>query len=1329
MARVARLGVVIDSSGAKRGADETNTALKSIEGTAKRAEDALKKAAATLGVAFGVRALQQAVDQYTLLDARLKQVTGSGAAFAKVQQQLFAIAQQSRASYAATVDLYTRLARSSDQLGISQGQLVSVTEAVSNAVRLSNASTGAAEAGLVQLGQAFASGTLRGDELRSIMEQLPAVAKAIADGLGVPIGKLREMGEAGELSGRKVALALDSQREKLALLAGEIPTTIGQALQQLNNAFGLVVAGSDEAKSATEGIAGVLGEAARFMVEYKDAVVAVTVALGVGGLVLAAGKAAAALQGTAFAAAVMNFASLIPVVGSLSEALALARHGATLMWTAMTGPIGLTIMGLTAVAAAVYLWRRRQKETTDAVVEAAKKAEDLYAAAKKVAGVNWAPPAMLAQIQNLGGALNAARTGGKLAADAFSQAADQWKDGGDKARTFAQALDEGDQKAKTLLATTRAQLALGAQVERALEAQSKAQRDAAKAIEERKQIEADYQAQVVQLGIELADRARTAEEERTAALRDGATATAGFLATGQKRMSTLQAEVAALAQGAVATIEFTRQQTLNALVTERLNDAKAAGVALTPQVLGAIIGEAAETQRLLEKREALAKWDGKSPFKLDEGTKSTRDLDSALTSVVDTLRDVSQALNGTGNDAVKMLGVLAGALDGLARAQQRAREMAKNNQSLSGTQRLAAGVGGAVGAFGGGFAVGSMTTSRTTGAIGGAAAGAATGAAAGSVVPGLGTAAGAIIGGLIGGVGGLIGASKNATQQLIAQRAAQEQLSQAVAAVRASFAGDGLTQALAQAAAQFSQLRQQTEAAFSGKKNEAERNRLLAELNTLEQQRLAIIRAQFEESMRLAMGDLDVRRLRAKGSTEEADRLATQLAQQKEINDAIEKYGKDSPYVAALREVQAAETAAAEATRARVEAEKAAQQAFDRGQFGLNLTQRRQTLNGDSRGAFITGQTIANNAALASAQELVEAGTITAEMLEELKVLLGDELVAALKAFDEAAAEAKVQTMEDLEVRALVAQGRTAEAEQRRIEIANRRELLGVTDEATRAEILRVQALEETARAIEAAAEAERVRQEQNADIDRRMIDVYKILDPAKAKELEQRQKEIDRTNELKNAADDATRARLQELYAMEDAAEALATLTKEMETQARIAEELASFTSSLNVQYLRSQGRGFDADVAELREWRAAQEKSARELGAGSEVFAQIAAIFDSRYNALIAATVAQAAEQSAAAVRPEPISFGSASPEQVTIIGEDTTAVRSARSISESSALQLVDYAASQLAVQRRILAVLEGGAAEVPSLAGASALQTDQALGLKASQTALLVHGVVL
>lgn len=1295
MARVARLGVVIDASGAKRGAQETNTALQSIDQTAKRTVSELKKAAGALGVAFGIRGLQQAVDQYTLLDARLRQVTRSSGDFARVQTELFRVAQDSRSSYAATIDLYTRLARSSDQLGISQTQLLSVTEAVSNAVRLSNASTSVAEAGIVQLGQAFASGTLRGDELRSIMEQLPQVANAIADGLGVPIGKLREMGEAGELSGRKVALALDSQRERLALLAGEIPTTIGQALQQLNNAFGLVVAGSDEAKSATAGIAGVLGETARFMVEYRDAVVAVSVALGVGGLTLAAGKAGAALMGTAGAAAIANFASLIPVVGSLTEALALARHGATLLWSAMTGPIGLTIAGLTAVAAAVYLWRTRQKEAEEAIKASTKSAQELYDEAKRLAGVTWVSSGTLTQLQNLGGELRAAQQGGKASVEAFRAAAQQWKDTSDQTRSFAQALAEGDQKAKTLLTTTQAQVAIAAQVEAALSRQTKAQQDAAKATEERARIERDYQAQVVQLGIELTTRATAAETARIAALRDGARATATILVTGQQRIAALREEVQALAQGGDAARVYAQQQAVRAIVTERLNAAAAAGVALSPQVIAAIVAEARETQRLIEVRDALKSVDLKDVTNLPAAqtiawTDSLRDLLGVVQLVSQAFGDVGRSIAQAATGAQSIGSGLQRAGQ-IRNAQGQAVGLGDALRGQAGASGVLAGIG-SVGAVVGGF-------SQIIGAI------AAFGSRAEEQAEVLRQRAAAFNAGL---------SEFAIVSRTSEEQALRENLKRAQAVLDTRFQGTTLTSA-DQLESFLALLREGGGQVLPVYKQLAD---LLATIRGNE----AVIRERTQAELRARTEDLEVRRLVAAGLQEAADAERMRLQQLREIADAEAQFGASSPYLDTLREVQAAETAAAEATRARLAAEQAAEQARTRTAFGLDLTQRRQLLAGDDRGAFQTGQTIAANAALAEAQQLVEAGTITAAMFEELRVLLGQEMVQALADFDAAVARAKQATLDDLAVRFLAATGQDALAEQARIEIENRRELEGVTDETIRQQIQYVQSLEAVAReTAKAAAEQSKIA-EQSADIDRRMLDVLRALDPAKAAELEAKIRETERAKELAGAANEMIRLRLDELYAMEDAARAQAALTAEMEKAARAAENLARLTASVEEDYLRAMGRTFEADLQRLREQREARLREAREAGASQDVLDKIIATFEARIAALIA-------DQMAPTVAPPSIGISPTPRESITTFGESAiTAVRGAQNITEGSAMQLVDYAASQLAVQREILGVLRGRSA-TPELAPSPSLDViDRQGGRRATTAALLLGGTV-
>jgi tape measure domain-containing protein len=95
-------------------------------------------------------------------------------------------------------------------LGGEQQDALSITESISQALRLSGASATEARSSLLQFGQALASGVLRGEELNSVLEQTPRLAKAIAEGLGVTVGQLLKMGKEGELSATRIIAALES---------------------------------------------------------------------------------------------------------------------------------------------------------------------------------------------------------------------------------------------------------------------------------------------------------------------------------------------------------------------------------------------------------------------------------------------------------------------------------------------------------------------------------------------------------------------------------------------------------------------------------------------------------------------------------------------------------------------------------------------------------------------------------------------------------------------------------------------------------------------------------------------------------------------------------------------------------------------------------------------------------------------------------------------------------------------------------------------------------------------------------------------------------------
>ena len=217
---------------------------------------------AALGAA--IKVIQQA-DALETLNARIRLVTSSSEEYAAVQERLFDLANRTRASLPETIDLYTRIAQSTKDAKVGQETLLSVVETINQAVQLSGASAASANAALVQLGQGLGSGTLRGDELNSVLEQTPILADAIARGMGITRAELRKYGEDGKITSKAVIDALIKQKDAIAGQFAELPLTVGQATTQLGNSLLKLIGVANEATGATSTIADAISSLASFL--------------------------------------------------------------------------------------------------------------------------------------------------------------------------------------------------------------------------------------------------------------------------------------------------------------------------------------------------------------------------------------------------------------------------------------------------------------------------------------------------------------------------------------------------------------------------------------------------------------------------------------------------------------------------------------------------------------------------------------------------------------------------------------------------------------------------------------------------------------------------------------------------------------------------------------------------------------------------------------------------------------------------------------------------------------------------------------------------------
>src|SRR5690606_2788812 len=151
--------------------------------------------------------------------------------------------------------VYQRLAQNAAQLGIDQKKVAEITETVSKAVAASGASADAADAALRQLGQGLASGALRGDELNSVMEQTPALAQAIATGLGVTIGELRKLGADGKITAQALITALTNAGESVNQQFGTRVKTAAQAWTELTNSVTRFIGETSKASALNSSLA------------------------------------------------------------------------------------------------------------------------------------------------------------------------------------------------------------------------------------------------------------------------------------------------------------------------------------------------------------------------------------------------------------------------------------------------------------------------------------------------------------------------------------------------------------------------------------------------------------------------------------------------------------------------------------------------------------------------------------------------------------------------------------------------------------------------------------------------------------------------------------------------------------------------------------------------------------------------------------------------------------------------------------------------------------------------------------------------------------------
>ena len=345
------------AQGVEQLTDQMAKASRQTDDTKGKSDDllgSLKQLAGAFARLKTAKWLVSTSDQMTQLNARLELMTGSAEGAAAAQEEIYQAAMRSRGAYADMADLVAQLgtlapeAFSGPDGQLNTKELVGFAEQLQKQMAISGASGASAAAAMTQLTQALASGTLRGDELNSVLEQTPMIAKTIADYMGVSTGTMRDMAAEGLITADVVKNAMFAAAEETNAAFEQMPLTWSQvwtmmqntALQALDPVLQAISWGANNLNVLAPALISVAAAVGIYMVATKGAEAA-TMAMAAAQQVLNTVMSANPLALAAMA--------VVLLVGALYAGVA-AFNNLTDSSVSATGIIAGALLGLAATA-------------------------------------------------------------------------------------------------------------------------------------------------------------------------------------------------------------------------------------------------------------------------------------------------------------------------------------------------------------------------------------------------------------------------------------------------------------------------------------------------------------------------------------------------------------------------------------------------------------------------------------------------------------------------------------------------------------------------------------------------------------------------------------------------------------------------------------------------------------------------------------------------------------------------------------------------------------------------------------------------------------------
>ena len=356
----------------QQGAQATHTAASGVDQLAGK----VKRLLATLGGFAAIRRALNLSDELSMAQTRINNITGDLAETANVQRQIYEAAQRSRGSYQEMMGTVASLKAQTGNTFSSIQEATAFTELLQKQFKLAGTDATGIASTMYNLTQALSTGTLKGQDLNAVFANAPQLVQRIADYMGQPIGKIKDLASEGKITADIVKGAIIGAAEDINAQFEAMPMTFGDAVQKVKN-MGI---------RAFQPLGQMIADAVNSP-RFNAAMQTVT-----RGIMVAAeiGRRGFEIIGTAVDFVTDHMEVLGPIIGGLTAGI-VAYNAATGISTAVTAAHA-AITGIAATAKSIYA----------AATSAAAAGQSAFNAALAACPIMWVVGAIIAAVVVVG---------------------------------------------------------------------------------------------------------------------------------------------------------------------------------------------------------------------------------------------------------------------------------------------------------------------------------------------------------------------------------------------------------------------------------------------------------------------------------------------------------------------------------------------------------------------------------------------------------------------------------------------------------------------------------------------------------------------------------------------------------------------------------------------------------------------------------------------------------------------------------------------------------------------------------------------------------------